>query len=172
MIIGTLGGMIMPMVDEATVMPLEKLRGVPLFDHFRDEHRAHRGRVRDRGAGDAAEDHAGQDVDRPEAAPEPAHEEHAEVDQARGHAAGIHEQAHEDEQGQGDHGVGVHAREQPLGQDREQLRVDEEEIEEAGDAERIGDGHAQEQAHGEAAEKNQHEVLLPSGSSQAMMRIM
>jgi len=86
-----------------------ELPRVALLFHFRDQHRADRGRVRQGRAGDGAEKGRGGDIDQRQAAADEADQHPGEGDQAAGHAAFGHDRAGQDEERNGQQGEFVHA---------------------------------------------------------------
>ena len=125
------------------------------LDHLRDHHRADRGGVGDRRARDAAEHRRGEDVHQRKAAADEADEHLGEVDEARRHAAFGHDAAGEDEERDRQQREVVHAV-GGLEHDGFERQVDPERREDRREAERIGDRHAEQAQHAEAADQDEH----------------
>ena len=125
------------------------------LDHLRDHHRADRRGVGDRRARDAAEHRRGEDVHQREAAADEADEHLGEVDEARRHAAFGHDAAGEDEERDRQQREIVHAV-GGLEHDGFERQVDPQRREDRREAERIGDRHAEQAQHAEAADENEH----------------
>ena len=130
----------------------EDLR-VALLDHLRDQHRADRRGVGDRRAGDAAEERRGDDVDERQAAAHRADEDPRQVDEANRHAALGHDRAGEDEERDREQREAVDAA-RDLDHHRLERHVDPERAEDRGEAERVGDRHADHAQHHERAEQD------------------
>ena len=84
----------------------------------------------------------------------------------------VHQKPHEHEKRHGDHGVGIHAGIEPGRQDGKQLRVHHGEISQAGEPQRVGDGHPQQQKHNQAGQQNQHAQSSWLGHSPRMVKMM
>ena len=125
------------------------------LDHLRDHHRADRRGVGDRRAGDAAEHRRGEDVHQRQPAADEADEHLGEVDQARRHAAFGHDAAGEDEERDREQREIVHAV-GGLEHDGFERQVDPQRREDRGKPERIGDRHAEQAQHAEAADQDEH----------------
>ena len=127
---------------------------IAVLDHLRDHHRADRGGVGDRRAGDAAEHGRGQDVDQRQPAADEADEHLGQVDDALGHAAFGHDGAGENEERDGQQREVVHAVGR-LEHDGFERQAHPDRGEDGGEAQRIGDRHAEQAQHGEAADENE-----------------
>ena len=127
---------------------------IAVLDHLRDHHRADRGGVGDGGAGDAAEEGRGEDVDERQPAADPADEDLGEVDQPLGHAALAHDGAGEDEEGNGEEREIVGAV-GDLEHHRFERQVDPQRRADGGETERIGDRHAERAEEREAADEDE-----------------
>ena len=126
---------------------------VALLLHHRDHDRADRRGIGDGRAGDAAEEHRGEDIDHRQAAAHEADEDVGEGDQPARHAALGHQRAGEDEEGDGEQGEIVDAV-GDLEEDRLKRQADVEGAGQRRHAERIGDRHAEHEEDEEAAEQN------------------
>ena len=115
---------------------------IAVLDHLRDHHRADRGGVGDRRAGDAAEEGRGEDVDQRQPAADPADEDFGEIDEPLRHAAFAHDGAGEDEEGDGEEREIVGAV-GDLQHHRFERQVDPQRRADRGEPERIGDRHAE-----------------------------
>ncbi len=128
---------------------------IAVLDHLRDHHRADRRGIGDGRAGEAAEHGRGDDVDQRHAAANEADEDLGEVDEAFGHAADGHDRAGKDEERDRQQREAAHAA-GDLEHHRFERDVDPQRGEDGGEAERIGDRHAQEAQDREAADENEN----------------
>ena len=141
---------------------------IALFGFQRAQDGAHGRGGGDRRAGDRAEEHIGQDVGGGQVAGDLAHQQTGQTDQAAGNAALVHDVAAQGEEGQGQQGEGVEAREAALG--RDQGKDVSGHTEQGGDDRRNADagrnGNARQQHDKEGAEEAQgslydHQFLPP-----------
>ena len=138
--------------------------GIALFLHGGDEDAAEGGGVRHRGTGDAAENHGGHDVHFAEAAVDGAQDLHAEVDDALGDAAGVHEFARQHKEGHGDHELTVDAVPDALGHHAQKHRLCRRQVADAACADGEGKRHADGRKYDQADQKkyNSHTLHPPS----------
>ena len=88
-----LGGMIGPQVEALAITPAASWAEYPSSDHGRDQDTSHAGRACLRGAGNAAEKHAGYDACVGKAAGQPADQQHGKADELFRDAASVHDLA-------------------------------------------------------------------------------
>ncbi len=112
------------------------------LDHLRDHHRADRGGVGDRRAGDRAEHGRGQQVDQRQAAADEADEDLGEIDDALRHPAFAHDGAGEDEERDREQRKVVHAVGR-LERDGLERNAHPQRGGDGGETERVGDRHAE-----------------------------
>ena len=126
---------------------------VSFLAHHRDQGRAERRDIGDGGARDAAEQHAGEDVDQAEPAPDMADDGVGEAHQPIGDAAVQHHLAGIDEEGDRQQCEDVHARRHAL-EHHHRRQIEIEHGGEGGNAEGEGDRDAEHQQRREDAEKD------------------
>ncbi len=127
---------------------------IAVLDHLRDHHRADRRGIGDGRARQTAEHGRSDDVDQRHAAAHEADEHLGQIDQAFGHAADRHDGAGQDEERDRQQREIVHAV-GGLEHDRLERETDPNGPDDRGKAECIGDGHAHEAKHGEAADEDE-----------------
>lgn len=109
-----------------------------------------------RGTGDAAEDHGRHDVHFAQTAAHRAQQLHAEVDDALGDTAGIHQLTGQHEQRHGDHQLAVSAVPHALRQHGDKVGCVDQNIAHAGSADCKGQRHAQRSKEDQQHQKDEH----------------
>ena len=131
--------------------------------HRRDEQSADRRRLGHRGAADAAEEHAAEDGDVPQAAGDMPHESVREVHESARDAAAVHHLADEHEEGDGEEREAVGPLDDLRGK-RHQRNVHHKKHHDVRDAQTEDDGNAEDGEEEENAEKEpEHGVTSPPG---------
>ena len=131
-------------------------RRVAFLLHGGDQDGAQSRGICHRGTGDAAEDHGRHDVHFAQTAAHRAQQLHAEVDDALGDTAGIHQLTGQHKQRHGDHQLAVSAVPHALRQHGDKVGCVDQNIAHAGSADCKGQRHAQRSKEDQQHQKDEH----------------